>query len=138
LLKPDGTRKSRAQHRCIATCPECGAQVSFSRLHQHRCDAARSRAERQRRQEFRATLGHTRLRANLRELELAYLSAPNDTQEQDDAFNAFCDAAGNAMDSTQRREWDSWCLKASQNEIVDEALRVLGMQPSPRTPFAAP
>lgn len=55
-----GGKRKRAQHRCIATCPECGAQVSVGRLQQHRCDARVSKAERQRRAEFQRTLAETR------------------------------------------------------------------------------
>lgn len=128
LLRADGKRKSRAQHRCLAACPDCGAVVSAGRLHQHKCSYVKNRAEAERRADFKATLARTRLQAQLRELELAYLDAPDDTQDQDDALNAFCEAAGNAMDRVQRYEWDCWCLKATQDEIVSEALRILGMQ----------
>ncbi len=57
-LKP-GKARTRP-HRCIASCPECGAAVSASRLAQHRCDARVSKAERLRRFEFQQTLAETR------------------------------------------------------------------------------
>lgn len=131
-----GRQRKRAQHRCIAWCPECGAQVSAGRLQQHRCDARVSKEEALRRFEFKRTLARTRLQADLRHLELAYLDAPEDTQDQDDAFNAFCVAAGNAMTHVERSEWDGWCLKATQDEIVSEALRILGMKATERKPAA--
>jgi hypothetical protein len=129
-----GKKRSRAQHRCIAACPECGAQVSAGRLQQHRCDARVSREEALRRFEFKRTLARTRSQEQLRHLELTYLDAPDDTQDQDDAFNAFCYAAEAAMGPDQRDEWNSWCHKATQDEIVSEALRILDMKATERKP----
>lgn len=57
-LKP-----GRRQHRAIATCPECGAQVPAGRLQQHRCDARTTVAEALRRHEFQQTLVRTRAAA---------------------------------------------------------------------------
>lgn len=128
LLGPDGKKARRAQHRCIAACPECGAQVSAGRLAQHRCDARVNKAKAQRRFEFRKTLTWTRTQAELRALALTYWDAPFDTQEEDDAMNAFCMAAELAMNQDQRDEWNAWCLKATGDEIVNEALRILGMK----------
>lgn len=34
-------KAKRAQHRCIAACPECGKAVSAGRLAQHRCKPAK-------------------------------------------------------------------------------------------------
>lgn len=124
-----GERKARrAQHRCLATCPECGAGVSAGRLAQHRCDARVSKAERLRRFQFQQTLTWTRTQAELRALALAYWDAPFDTQDEEDTHNAFCEAAERAMSPDQQREWYSWCLKATSDEIVNEALRILGME----------
>lgn len=123
-----GAKKKRAQHRCLATCPECGAQVSAGRLAQHRCDARVDKAERLRRFEFRKALTWTRTQAELRALALAYWDAPFDTQDEDDAFNAFGEAAMRAMSPEQQTEWHEWCLKATGDEIVNEALRILGMK----------
>lgn len=123
-----GRQRKTSQHRCIASCPDCGAQVSAGRLHQHRCEARVNRAERLRRFEFRKTLTWTRTQAELRTLALTYWDAPFDTQEEDDAFNAFCFAAEHAMSPDQRDEWNSWCSKATTDEIVNEALRILGMK----------
>lgn len=128
-LKPG--KAKRAQHRCIATCPECGATVSVGRLAQHRCDARVSKAEALRRHEFRKTLAWTETQARLRQLAIDAFAAPDDTQDQDDAVNAFCMAAELAMNPDQRDEWNTWCLKATMHEIVNEALRILGMQPEP-------
>lgn len=60
-LKPG--KAKRAAHRCIATCPECGATVSAGRLAQHRCDARVTKEERLRRFEFQRTLAETRAHA---------------------------------------------------------------------------
>lgn len=125
---PGEEKARRAQHRCIALCPECGAQVSAGRLHQHRCDARVNKTERLRRFEYRKTLTWTRTQAELRTLALTYWDAPFDTQDEDDAFNAFCVAAELAMNQDQRDQWNAWCLKAASDEIVNEALRILGME----------
>lgn len=126
-----GKKRSRAQHRCLATCPECGAQVSAGRLQQHRCDARVSKEEALRRFEFRKTLCWTQTQAELHTRAIAAFEAPFDTQEQDDAVNAFCELAAEWMTPAQRAEWDSWCLKATLHEIVNEALRILGMAEQP-------
>lgn len=60
-LRPGKTR--RTQHRCIATCPECGASVSAGRLALHQCDARVNKTERLRRHQFQKTLAETRARA---------------------------------------------------------------------------
>lgn len=57
-------KAKRAQHRCIASCPECGTGVSAGRLAQHRCDARVNKAERLRRYEFSKTLAETRAKAD--------------------------------------------------------------------------
>lgn len=132
LVDLNGKRK-RAQHRCIAWCPDCGAQVSAGRLQQHHCDARVNKAEALRRFEFKRTLARTRLHADLRHLELAYRDAVEDTQAEEDAFNAFCRAASVAMNLAQRDEWDKRCWKAAPDEIVSEALRILGVEPTATT-----
>lgn len=134
---PGEQKARRAQHRCIATCPECGAQVSAGRLAQHRCSAKTNKTEALRRFEFKRTLAATRMKAELRTLALAYWDAPFDTQEEDDAFNAFGEAATRAMTDAQQTEWHEWCLKATGDEIVNEALRILGMEQLVRKPSDA-
>ena len=133
-LKP-GRAKRGHGHRCIAACPECGATVSAGRLAQHDCNARVNKTERLRRREFQRTLDHTRAQADLRALALAYRDAPFDTQDEDDAFNEFGEAATAIMTEAQQVEWHDWCLKATGDEIINEALRILGMAPmAPREP----
>jgi hypothetical protein len=59
LRGPMGSKARRAQHRCIASCPSCGATVSASRLAHHICTSARNKVESLRRLRFRQTLGET-------------------------------------------------------------------------------
>ena len=51
-----------------------------------------------------------------------------DSQEYEDAHNAFCALAALVMTGKQRRTWEAWNLKATSAEIVDEALRILGVK----------
>lgn len=51
-----------------------------------------------------------------------------DSQEYEDAHNAFCALATLVMTGKQRRAWEAWNLKATSAEIVDEALRILGVK----------
>lgn len=66
-------------------------------------------------------------REHLLDLARAVYLQEYDTQEHDDAFNAFCFAAEHAMNPDQRDEWDEWSLKATWDEIISEALRILGL-----------
>lgn len=54
-------------------------------------------------------------------------SQPEGTQERDDAQNALTEALSEAMVEQVRFRWDSWCLKATTQEIVTEALCILGL-----------
>jgi hypothetical protein len=68
--------------------------------------------------------------ARLLELARAALLAEYDTQEHDDAFNAFSAAAVVALQAAGPdlpSEWDSRCLKATWQECIDEALKLLGL-----------
>lgn len=129
LRRADGKRNSA--HRVIAACPECGKAVSAGRLKQHKCDAQVRRGRRFVDRVFQtAELNNARVGARVDLLALARtaLATTYDTQEHEDAHNAFNTAAGDAMTRQQRLEWDRWCLKATDVEIVEEALRILGLQ----------
>lgn len=119
----------RSTHRCIALCPGCGAQVSVGRLARHRCAAGADNEERLRRLEWQQTTDRANAKAALRTLAIAAFAAPEETQEQDDAVNTFCEAAGKLMTVEQRSQWDMWCLKATTHEVINEALIILGMDP---------
>lgn len=51
-----------------------------------------------------------------------------DSQEYEDAHNAFCELATLVMTGRQRSRWEAWNKKATSPEIVDEALRILGVK----------
>lgn len=112
----------RSQHRCLATCPDCGAQVSAGRLQQHRCNSRVNKTERLRRWEFQRTLAWTRTQARLRELAIAAIEEP----KNDDAVSSFCEVASDVMTPEQRHQWDNMAAQET-HEIVNEALRILGM-----------
>lgn len=105
-----GDKRNSSAHRCLATCPDCGKCVSTGRLRQHQC---------------------------LQWLARVALSTDYDSDEHDDAHNAFADAADRAMTSRQSTQWQRWCLKATSTEIVTEALRILGL-PVPTLPDYGP
>lgn len=65
---------------------------------------------------------------NLRALLLAYWAAPADTQDEDDAFNALCEAISEAMTDEQRSAWETSNLKATQDEIVVGGLDCLHLE----------
>lgn len=66
--------------------------------------------------------------SNLKCLLLGYWRAPDDTQEEDDAFNYLCEAIEEAMTEEQRDRWHEWNLKATQDEIVVNGLDALGLE----------
>lgn len=136
LRRTDGRKSST--HRVIAACPDCGVAVSAGRLRQHKCNTKRPRlppggGRRGIDRVFQtAELKNARAAVpDLRQLAQAVYVHAWETQEYEDAFNAFCEAAGNHMNRKQRLEWDRWCLKATSNEIIEEALRILGLEPVP-------
>jgi len=47
------------------------------------------------------------------------------TEDQVERFNAFIEAAGDYMTWEQTERWEAYSMKAENNEIVDEALRIL-------------
>ncbi len=110
---PTGRAQKRSAHRVRCKCPGCGAEVSAGRLFQHVCPVEAPRPD-------------------LIELARVALQQEYGTQEHEDAHNAFAEEAGKRMSRAQRREWDSWCLKATDVEIVEEALRILAL-PMPAT-----
>lgn len=59
--------------------------------------------------------------------EIAELATVARTDEADGyaKFNSFVCAAADLMTADEQREWDNFCMKATQEEIVDEALRIL-------------
>lgn len=122
--------RKNSKHRVIAACPACGVAVSAGRLHQHKCTTKRPRRRRSIDRTFQtAEINVARVagRVDLLALARAALAQEYGTQEHEDAHNAFGEAAGNAMTRKQRAEWDAWCLKATDVEIVTEALRILGL-----------
>lgn len=131
---PGVASKRQVAHRCIAACPDCGKAVSAGRLRQHKCDARPRRGRRFVDRTFQ-TAELKNLQAtqtpDLLELAAAVRAETYDTQEYEDAHNRFCEAAGNRMSRKQRLEWDRWCLKATSDEIIDEALRILGLPVPP-------
>ncbi len=137
LRRADGKRNS--SHRVIAACPDCGKAVSAGRLRQHKCDAQVRRGRRFVDRTFQ-TAELKNLQAtqtpDLRELAQEALAQEYGTQEHEDAHNRFTQAAGDRMNRKQRLEWDRWCLKATDVEIVEEALRILGLQPVAPAPNA--
>lgn len=50
-----------------------------------------------------------------------------DSQEYEEAHNAFCELALLVMTGKQRKRWEEWNIKATSSEIVDEALLILGV-----------
>ncbi len=131
---PGVAGKRQVAHRCIAACPDCGKAVSAGRLRQHKCGAQVRRGRRFVDRTFQtAEIKNAKAgAADLRAMALAIEEQPYDTQEHEDAQNAFTEEAGNRMNRKQRLEWDRWCLKATETEIVDEALRILGLEPIAR------
>jgi hypothetical protein len=49
------------------------------------------------------------------------------TEDQIAAHNAFCECAERQMTAVQRTAWEDYAHKAESDEIVHEALRVLGL-----------
>lgn len=128
LHKRDGKKGSK--HRVIAACPTCGVAVSAGRLFQHICETKRRGRKIDRCFQL-AALNVSKMRAkpvlDVSALARAALVAPFDTQEHEDAHNAFCLAVEPLMTVKQRHAWEAWNLKATNDEIVTEALRVLGL-----------
>lgn len=60
-----------------------------------------------------------------KQLLLAYWGAPEDTQDEDDAFNDLCINIEAALDDEQRADWEAWNLKATPAEIVSGGLERL-------------
>lgn len=58
------------------------------------------------------------------------LAAEYDTDEYAAAHNAFADAIEPYMTNAERRKWDGYCLKATGEEQIDEAFRILGLPSS--------
>lgn len=118
-----GGKQKRCAHRVRCACPCCGTEVSAGRLFQHVCpDGAEA---------LMRNAQVQGLKADLRDMALAVRAETYGTQEYEDAHNAFCEAAAECMTESQRDEWDRWCLKATSDEILTEALRILGLQPLP-------
>jgi hypothetical protein len=65
--------------------------------------------------------------SHLLRLAQVVCATPDETDEWDDAFNAFTESARAAMTDSQRDDHDAWCHKATQREIMTEALRILGI-----------
>jgi hypothetical protein len=131
---PGVAGKRQVAHRVIAACPDCGKAVSAGRLRQHKCGSKpRKGGKRFVDRTFQTAEINVAKSAvpDLRQLAQAVYVHAWETQEYEDAFNRFCEEAGNRMNRKQRLEWDRWCLKATSNEIIDEALRILGLDPVP-------
>lgn len=129
---PGVAGKRQVAHRCIAACPDCGKAVSAGRLRQHKCGSKPRKGGRRfvdrTFQTAEINVARVAKRVDLLALARTALAQEYGTQEHEDAHNAFNTAAGDAMTRKQRLEWDRWCLKATDVEIVQEALRILGLQ----------
>lgn len=65
----------------------------------------------------------------LKQLLLAYWAAPEDTQDEDDAFNTLCDNIEAALITEERQDaWHASNLKATQDEIILNGLDMLDLQ----------
>lgn len=50
------------------------------------------------------------------------------SERQIKAFNAFCAAVEAELPRKIFHEWEDWSIKATTDEIIDEALRLLGLK----------
>jgi hypothetical protein len=69
------------------------------------------------------------VRNRLVEQAMTCCITPWDTQEFEDAFNAFCATAESALALVDRvDEWEAWNLKATSTEIMEKAFELLGIE----------